>query len=77
MLHRFLEGVRVLDVSQYVPGPYAALLLADLGAEVVKVEPPDGDPMRRLLLLDSDGVSPLYKVMNGGKTVIEHICPKG
>ena len=71
MLHRFLEGVRVLDVSQYVPGPYAALLLADLGAEVVKVEPPDGDPMRRLLLLDSDGVSPLYKVMNGGKTVIE------
>lgn len=71
MVHRFLEGVRVLDVSQYVPGPYAALLLADLGAEVVKVEPPGGDPMRRLLLLDADGVSPLYKVMNGGKTVVE------
>ena len=71
MVHRFLEGMRVLDVSQYVPGPYAALLLADLGAEVVKVEPPGGDPMRRLLLLDDDGVSPLYKVMNGGKTIVE------
>ena len=71
MAHRFLEGVRVLDVSQYVPGPYAALLLADLGAEVVKIEPPGGDPMRRLLLIDADGVSPLYKVMNGGKTVTE------
>ncbi len=71
MAHRFLEGMRVLDMSQYVPGPYAALLLADLGAEVVKVEPPGGDPMRRLLLPDADGVSPLYKVMNGGKTVVE------
>jgi len=72
MVHNFLEGVRILDMSQYVPGPYAALILADLGAEVVKIEPPGGEPMRRLAgLLDSDGISPLYKIMNGGKTVIE------
>ena len=72
MVHNFLEGVRVLDLSQYVPGPYAALILADLGAKVVKIEPPGGEPMRRLAgLLDTDGISPLYKVMNGGKTVIE------
>jgi alpha-methylacyl-CoA racemase len=72
MSHRFLAGIRVLDLSQYVPGPYAARLLGDLGAEVVKIEPPGGEPMRRRLgAVDSDGVSPAYKVMNGGKTVVE------
>jgi crotonobetainyl-CoA:carnitine CoA-transferase CaiB-like acyl-CoA transferase len=38
--------VRVVDFSQNLPGPYASLLLAQLGAEVVKVEPPGGDPAR-------------------------------
>ncbi|MGZ4482419.1 MAG: CaiB/BaiF CoA transferase family protein [Gaiellales bacterium] len=41
-----LEGYRVLDYSQYVAGPLATMLLADLGAEVVKVEPPAGDAWR-------------------------------
>lgn len=67
----FLAGFRVLDLSQYIPGPYAALMLADLGAEVVKVEPPGGDPMRQLGPRDADGISPFWKLMNGGKTVIE------
>jgi alpha-methylacyl-CoA racemase len=67
----FLSGVRVLDLSQYIPGPYAALMLADLGAEVVKVEPPGGDPMRQLGPRDRDGISPFWKLMNGGKTVVE------
>jgi crotonobetainyl-CoA:carnitine CoA-transferase CaiB-like acyl-CoA transferase len=66
-----LCGIRVLDLSQYIPGPYAALMLADLGAEVVKVEPPGGDPMRQLGPRDGDGISPLWKLMNGGKTVVE------
>jgi crotonobetainyl-CoA:carnitine CoA-transferase CaiB-like acyl-CoA transferase len=43
---RCLEGFRVLDLSQYLPGPYAGQILADLGAQVVKVETPAGDPMR-------------------------------
>jgi len=42
-----LAGVRVTDFSQNLAGPYAAQILADLGADVVKVEPPGGDPARR------------------------------
>lgn len=43
-----LRDVRVLDASSYVTGPLAAMMLADLGADVIKVEPPDGDPYRRI-----------------------------
>jgi crotonobetainyl-CoA:carnitine CoA-transferase CaiB-like acyl-CoA transferase len=46
MADGLLTGVRVLDVSIWRPGPYATRLLADLGAAVLKVEPPGGDPMR-------------------------------
>ncbi|SIS38935.1 CaiB/BaiF CoA transferase family protein [Insolitispirillum peregrinum] len=64
-----LQGIRVLDLSQYIPGPYAGRLLADFGAEVLKIEPPHGDPMRSFGLVDRDGVSPFYKSLNRGKTV--------
>src|SRR5258707_15784948 len=67
----FLRGIRVVDVSQFIPGPQAALHLADLGAEVVKVEPPGGEPMRTFPPLDPDGVSAPYKLMNRGKTGVE------
>ncbi|HEU5319569.1 MAG TPA: CoA transferase, partial [Methylomirabilota bacterium] len=44
---RLLEGVRILDLSRMLAGPYGSMLLADQGAEVIKVEEPDGgDPMR-------------------------------
>jgi len=43
-----LSGLRVLDLGAYLAGPFAAMLLADLGADVIKVEPPAGDAMRRL-----------------------------
>jgi crotonobetainyl-CoA:carnitine CoA-transferase CaiB-like acyl-CoA transferase len=65
-----LAGVRVLDLSQYLPGPYATQILADLGADVVKVEPPAGDPMRGIGPRDADGVSAFYKLINAGKTVV-------
>jgi len=44
---RPLAGVRVLDLSGYIAGPYGCTLLADQGAEVLKVEPPEGDNLRR------------------------------
>ena len=67
---RCLAGVRVLDLSQYLPGPYGAQILADLGADVVKVEPPAGDPMRAVGPIDADSVSAFYKLVNAGKSVV-------
>ena len=44
---KLVEGVRVLDLSRMLAGPYGSMLLADMGAEVIKIEAPDGgDPMR-------------------------------
>src|SRR3546814_17142220 len=42
-----LAGVKVIDLSAYIAGPYGGALLADLGAEVIKIEPPDGDNLRK------------------------------
>ena len=43
-----LDGVRVIDASSFLTGPYAALIMGDMGADVIKVEPPErGDPYRR------------------------------
>jgi crotonobetainyl-CoA:carnitine CoA-transferase CaiB-like acyl-CoA transferase len=45
-MEQALAGFRVLDFGHYIPGPYAAMLLAEQGAEVIKIEPPGGDPLR-------------------------------
>ena len=42
-----LRGLRVIDAASYIAGPVGTTILADLGAEVIRVEPPDGDPYRR------------------------------
>jgi formyl-CoA transferase len=63
-----LDGLRVLELGSYVTGPYAASLLADLGAHVIKVErPPSGDPFRSW---GGEGMSPTFASLNKGKASI-------
>lgn len=69
MTFPLLEGIRVLDLSQYIPGPYATRLLADLGADVIKIEQPGGDPLRAIA--GPGRIAPEYLIMNGGKRVCE------
>lgn len=53
-----LAGVKVLELGSLIAGPYAGALLAQFGAEVIKVEPPDGgDPLRSWRKLHRDGTS--------------------
>ena len=66
-LQRFLRGTRVLDLSRHLPGPLATLMLADMGAEVTKVEPPDGDEMRLIGPLGAHGRSLFFDAVNAGK----------
>ena len=53
-----LAGVRIVDLSRNVAGPYASYLLAQFGADVVKVEPPGGDPSRRFGPFPDDVADP-------------------
>ena len=68
-LGSFARGVRVLDLSAFLPGPLAALLLADMGAEVLKIEPPAGDAMIQLGPRGPAGEPVFYEAVNAGKAV--------
>lgn len=65
-----LAGLRVLDYAQYVAGPFAAMLLADLGAEVIKVEPPRGDAWRHYEPLTADGGRWFLSLNRNKKSVV-------
>ncbi len=65
-----LHGLRVVDMSQNLAGPYCAQILADLGAEVIKVEPPQGDSSRAWAPPLWGGQSPLFLSVNRGKRSI-------
>jgi crotonobetainyl-CoA:carnitine CoA-transferase CaiB-like acyl-CoA transferase len=61
-----LEGVRVLDVTQVMAGPFCAMQLCDMGADVIKVEPPEGDSTRRMAGRSGTD-SPSFNAVNRGK----------
>jgi crotonobetainyl-CoA:carnitine CoA-transferase CaiB-like acyl-CoA transferase len=65
-----LDGVLVADFSRILAGPYATMLMADMGAEVIKVEGPKGDDTRTWMPPVRDGVSTYYLGINRGKKSI-------
>ncbi len=62
-----LTGVRLLDLSRVIAGPYVGRLFSDLGADVIKVEPPQGDNSRQIAPRHDMGFSFLYTFANVGK----------
>src|SRR5690349_6273022 len=65
-----MEGVSVVEVGMWVAGPAAAGVLGDWGADVVKIEPPEGDPFRGLLSAYGEGISPPFELDNRNKRSI-------
>src|SRR5271168_5652361 len=65
-----LDGVRVVDMTTVMMGPYATLQLAEMGADVIKVEAPNGDSMRSVGPMRSPGMGPLFLHANRGKRSI-------
>jgi crotonobetainyl-CoA:carnitine CoA-transferase CaiB-like acyl-CoA transferase len=62
-----LDGVKVICVGQFYFAPYCTMLMARLGADVIKVEAPQGDPYRRLPTVDEDGYPIQFRFLNSGK----------
>lgn len=70
-MNKPLEGVRIIDLTHMLSGPYGAMILADLGADVIKVEPLEGEGTRKLLAKDPansiDGMGAYFLTLNRNK----------
>ena len=64
---RVLDGIRVVEFSQLIAAPFCGLTLLDLGAEVIKVEPRGGDPLRSFPPYLDDGEGAQFRALNRGK----------
>lgn len=65
-----LTGLRVVDITSVLMGPYATQILGDFGADVIKVEAPDGDLVRQIGPTRSKGMGPMYLNVNRSKRSI-------
>jgi len=74
-----LAGVRVLDFGRYIAGPYCAALLADLGADVIRIERRGGGEDRWVAPVSPDGIGAMFLVMNRNKRAmtLDPSCPDG
>ena len=74
-----LAGIRVVDLTSVVFGPYATQIMADMGAEVIKVEPPAGDNTRYISAAPAPGLGGVYVNVNRGKrsVVLDLTTPEG
>lgn len=75
-----LAGIRVVDASVVVMGPYASQWLADFGAEVIKIEPPQGDSTRHTGPGTEDGMSAIFLGVNRSKKSVVNLTssiPRG
>jgi crotonobetainyl-CoA:carnitine CoA-transferase CaiB-like acyl-CoA transferase len=65
-----LEGLRVLDLSLFLPGPWLTQMMADHGAEVIKIEPPAGEPVRNVGYVQGDATTWFRNTHRGKKSLV-------